>query len=69
MPKVIFTVQHEVEMDELNEADMRDMGWQLANGAKSNIESVVQSVKVVAVKALPIVEELDFTKESLPTLP
>lgn len=59
MPKVIFTTQLTVEMDELNVSDIKEMGYQVATAAKNDIQGVVQSVEVTGSSALPVAETID----------
>ena len=51
MPKVSITVVHQVEMDEHNEQDIKEIANQLARGAITNVESIVQEVKTTSIKA------------------
>lgn len=51
MPKVSITVVHQVEMDEHNELDIKEIANQLAKGATTNVDGIVQEVKTISIKA------------------
>lgn len=59
MPKVQFTTVTEVEMDEYNPTDIKEMGKSISQAGQNDVSSICQSVEVVSVTAKPILEEID----------
>lgn len=62
MPRVKIVTVQEVEMDDNNTSDIKEIANQLAKGAVSNIEDIVQSVKVTSLKA-EFVQEINCLEE------
>ena len=63
MTKVRFTIVHEVEMDEYNQEDIIDMGTSISIGGKKDIEGICQSSRIMSIKALPVLPEIDCMVE------
>jgi len=67
MPKVKFTTVHEIEMDENNEQDIREIASQISKGALANVEDIVQGITVKSLKA-EFVQEIDCLEVQAPII-
>lgn len=54
MTEYTITTVHKVLMDEDNQEDVASIANLLAKGANSNVDSIVQSVETVELRALPV---------------
>ena len=70
MTTVRFTTVTEVVMDEFNQEDIIEMGTSISIGGKKDIEGICQSSKVLSIKALPVLDEINcmVEKEEVPTV-
>jgi len=60
---VEITTVTRIEMDEFNKDSIKDAGTNIANGGINDVGGIYQDVKLLSVKAMPIMDEIDCLEE------
>lgn len=69
MTKVRFTTVTEVDMDEFNERDIKEMGKSIGQAGVNDVSGVCQGASLVSVKADPVLSTIDCLDEDEEPLP